>query len=931
MKRIAARLVAPFCAVLMLLAPALRAQEDADAKARAGLLASLAAGKTKDVEKALKLREGALHDLVLPLVAGDAAALADAQKLAAAFPPPEKLGLTKLLTDLASSTPDARQAFAAAYGAVRGLERRAEEAQWPAEDRKAELTEAARRATVAASPYLSARVLLVECQTDLGGDFRARRKPIDDAKTALEAAGDRRREAYAAALAALPLLASFEGEAAIRARAGAQELLVDSGAPHDRGPLAAAFGRLDLVLGEHLLDDGRADAALAAASRARTLLKQTTPLDALRLNLLAADAKMEAAGPAAAAEQIKPLIGLVPVTDDPRLLVDGARVVSRVLRRTGKGDEAARLLALCRGRLKALAGSPADESVLNYLSGLALGSAGKDEPATAAFVAAEDAAKKAGDAYLHRAARAGRAIMLIARKEESNGRKMLEEALGISAGGPTLDRISAAAYKLAFAEWYVDMKRGPEARPWLSDATAVCDELGCSYEGLPGRADSVRNESEEPLRVRLIRGLRDLRLGRAHEDFEPVFAAYERPRCEDFVPYLADDGVVDPAFEREVRESEARVARLRRSLLIGRKPPTEDEARAVVELRKSLRGRAAGRSGAFALRHFPQPATYKRARSHLCGPLGAIYGVHAEEKGGFVFAFSAETFRFYGIPPKTDVKKICADFAKVANDPKSTVEQYVAAATPLWIELVKPVADVFEQKRRVAVYLDPVFDEVPFEALVPPDAKGTFAGLPYLVHRIAVGRIPTASMSRDERLDVARFKWTRDPKFVGCFSKDAAELKLFTKPFGAKTVLQSAADRQGGAAFPPSGPNTILAAAAGFPQKFLDWNSRNAPDAAILLEPPQAPRDGMHPVRSFLGRGGKALFAPTDKLDPAFAEAMGAYVATLLAQTGQGPFECLAETQKAVLNGNLPSEKPLKEDFRHPAFWTKFRAYSTAP
>ena len=909
----------------------LRGQEDSDAKARAGLLATIAAGKTKDVEKAVKLREGNLHDLVLPLVAEDPAGIADAKKLAAVFPAAEKTGLTKLLDELAALTAEQRKSFVFAYGAVRGVERRAIEASWPPEERTSDLAEAGRRCTAATSAYLSSRVSLIEFSTDLAAPFGSRREALEKAKTAFETAGDRRREVAAMALWSLALLANFEAEQAIRARNGAQAVLVESGAPHDKGDLAALLGRIDLVLAEGLLDDGRPDAALAAASRAKVLLKQPTPLEGLRIGILTADAKMESAGPAAAADAVKPLLQLVPFTDDAGLLVDGARVVSRVLRRTGKSDEAVRLLALCRNRLKALGAPPEKDAVLAYLSGLALGAAGKDEAAMTAFVTAEDLAKKAGAAYVERSARAGRALMLIARREESNGKKMLEEALGVSAGGPTLDRISAAAFKLAFAEWYVDMKRGPEANIWLTEATAACDELGCSYETLPGRADTVRNESDEPLRLRLLRGLRDVKLGRALADFEPVYASYERPRCEDFVPYLADDGVVEPAFEREVRESAARVARLRRGLLVGRRTPTEDEARAVVELRKSLRFRAADRSGSFVMRHFPPPATFKRARANVCGPLGAVYGVHAEEKGGFVFAFSAEAFRFYGIPPKVDVKKLCTDFAKVAADPSSTPDQYVAAASSVWIELVKPVQDVFEQKQRLAVYVDDVFDAVPFEALVPPDAKGTFGGLPYLMNKIAIGRIPTTSIAREARFEAGRFKWLRDPKSIGCFVKSVDEVESFGKAFGAKTVFQSAADRKGGAQFPQAGPGSVLFAGPGFPQKYLDWNSRNAPDLVVMTDPPEAQREGMHPIRAFFGRGSKALFAPTEKMDPILAEALGSYATTLMTANGQGPFEALAEAQKTLLNNALPSAKPLTKDFRHPAYWAKFRAYSVAP
>ena len=66
-------------------------------------------------------------------------------------------------------------------------------------------------------------------------------------------------------------------------------------------------------------------------------------------------------------------------------------------------------------------------------------------------------------------------------------------------------------------------------------------------------------------------------------------------------------------------------------------------------------------------------------------------------------------------------------------------------------------------------------------------------------------------------------------------------------------------------------------------------------------------------------------------MDPQLAEALGTYATNLMTANGQGPFEALAEAQKSLLNNALPSTKPLTKDFRHPAYWTKFRAYSSAP
>lgn len=918
---------------LLLVAPtALSAQEDADSKTRAALLASIAADKKKDVETALKGREGDFADLVLSAVAEDPAALSEAKKLLPVLPADERKGLTAIADRLLAATPADRKAFVSAYGATRGVERRAVEGRWTAEERNAEVAEARKRAEAAADPYLIARIDLAEAAAQLDAPYGPRAAAFEALRKAFEAAGDRRREALATAHWAVALLANFEGEAAITARNAAQTLLVDSGAPHDKGPAADLLGEIDLVLAEAYLNEGRADAALGAAARAKQTLRKPSADQAIRLALATADARMEASGPAAAVDSVKPLVAAAPGIEDKRRLVEIALVVSRILRRAGKFEENSRFLALCRLRGKSLGLEPADEAVVLYLSAVGLAAEGKDDAARTGFSAAEEAAKKGGATYVTRTARAGLALMQLARnKDEAAAKRTLTEALAISAGGPTLDRLTAAAFRLAFGETLLNTISASEAMPWLAEAAAVCDDLGCTFETLPGRADTVRVEAEVPLRERIYKSLRELKIGITFAAFEPIYAAMERARCEDFVRYLPDDGAVDEKFEREVRESEIRVARLRRALQVGRKQPDEAEAAKVVELRRSLKSRAAGRSGAFALRHFPQPATLKRVREQICGGRGAVYGLVADDRGGWCFAFSTENFHFYGIPPRVETKKILAAFAKVAADPKSTPDAFIAAAGPIYEELVKPVASVFNQKSRLLVYADPVTDPIPFEALVPPDAKGNFGTLPYLGNQIAVGRLVTASMTREARLDGGGRRWLKDPRLIGCVDRDQADLTPFAAPFGTAVQFLTAAQRKGGAPSPSGGPGSVLVAGPKFPQKYLDWHSSKAPDLLVLSDPPEPPREGMDPFRSIAARGARAVLAPTSKMEPELLSALAVRAVSLVASSGAGPLEALAEAQRTLVNGGLQGAQPLKGDYRHPAFWTKLRVYAVAP
>jgi hypothetical protein len=918
--------------VASFLAP-LSAQDDAESKTRIGLLASIDAKKSSDVARSLKGRDGEFFDLVLSATSADPAALEECKRLLPVLPPPERKGLTELTSALLAADADERTKFALAYGRLRGIDRRTEDPAWKGPERDAAFAEL-RRAIAecrVGKAYLDARTLIAEAPVRvMEPDLRSLEAAAFAAKEEFLRLGDRLREAAAMGLWAPCLLARFDGEKAIAARDGAQAVLIECGAPHDRGPIANLLGTIDLVLAEGFLDDGRTAASLAASARAQAMLKRPTPSESLRLTIVLADARQETSGAPAALSYAGQLASVGPMIDDPKLLIEAARVGSRVYRRANKPSLASQMLARCRMRAKSIGATERDEAILAYLSALALGAEGKDEAATVAFISAADLADKSGDPYLRRCARAGRGMMVLVRGSETDAKKLLESALEISAGGPTIDRFTSAAFKLAYGEALVDKKRTTEALTWLAEATTVCNELGCSYEELPGRADMIAPDAQEPLRSRLFRGLRELSIKPSWEGFEPVYNAFERSRYEDMLRYLPDDGAVDEAFRREVEESEARVARLRRSLMIGRKPPSEEEAANVRQLRLSLKTRAATRSGAYALRKFPQPATNRRARATVCGARGLVLGFFVEEKGGFVCGFSNETFRFHVLPATFETKKHLETFKKTIADPKSTADAIVGASAPLWNEMIKPLLPVIENKVRVSIYVGDDVDDVPFEALTPSMAKGDLGTLPYLGTQYAVGRILTASMAEKDRTDRAGFRWLENTRLTSFAAKSADELKPLGKDFKEKVAYFTASEAEKGAA-KPSFRDAALVVGPGFPQKHLDWNSTTAPSLVALFDPPEAPRKGMDPVRTLLGRGSKAAYLPTEKCDPEMVEALLGRSLALLSISGDGPLEALKEARAALVAGTLSSSKPMKVDYRHPAHWTKYRAFVLAP
>lgn len=918
------------------------AQGDVEAKSRAGLLALVGQNKPKDVAKALKPRDGEVFDLLVAATAEDPAALAAAQPILALLPEVEAKGLKVLCDGWIKASPDARKAFALAYGAVRAFERRVVEGTWKPEERAADLAALALRLEAAASPYLRARVAIAAATAEIDAPFASRAAELKAARAELETVGDRRRRAVAEALAAKLLIESGDAEGALAARAAADELLAATGARTKEGPVAELFGVVDVALAEGLLADARPDAALAAATRAKALVKASDARRRLRLATALVDAASDANGPASAVDAALALRSQVVATDDHRALVDGARVVGRALRAADKGEEAAKFTTLCRGRARQIGLPLRGEAELALLLGAAYAVDGKDEAATTAYGAAAEFAAKAGAPALVRIAIGSRAAMLAARKNEEEAAKLLAEAVKSSAGGPTLDRLTSAAIKLALGEAALDGRRLKDAVKWLVEPSAIADELGIAHEALPGRLDVVRGVGGPTVRERLYAGLRELDVGRDFAQFEPVYAALERARYAALTARLPDEGAVDPAYLREWDASPRKIARLARAMRVGLGPPPEADAAEVFAHRRMLKDRAGAQGAFFAMKRFPEIVNLRKARDSVCGPRGAVYGAHVAESGGFAFAFTSEGFLFYSVPENVKLKELCETFAKVANDPASSPEQFVAASGPVWNELVKPVLPVLEQKTRLAVYVDPTLDGLPFEALVPPDAKGPFPGLPYLLTRLSVGRLVAASWAKPGRKETPGSSWLGEPRLVGFAAEDAATLFGAARAFDEKVgptalatervALFTEADRAGGRVPARTKSGGAVVFGVGAATRGPDWPFAKAPEIVALSDPPTGADGATDPILAWSASGAKAVVAPTTKLDPALAEALVARTLGLVARQGSGPIEAVSEAQRALLSGSLEIEgKPAKPEWRRPAFFGRLRAYVTSP
>ncbi|HYC78781.1 MAG TPA: hypothetical protein VEI02_14245 [Planctomycetota bacterium] len=932
------------CAACALAAALFGQAEDPDAGLRPVLFAQATDGKKADVLRALTGRDGEVFDLVVGAIGEDVAKLEASRALLPFLPEPERVGLGLYADRWSRASAEARRYFAEAYAALRAFEAKAEKPGWSAEERSAEASIVRQRLAAAPDAYLAARIDAAEAGFDPDASFHPHRERLRKAAEAFETAGDRRRRALALLFWSKALAEADEGGKALEARNAAQNLAIDAGVSLDKGPAGRLFGGVDLASAEEFLEDGRFDAALTAAGRARQLLKTYDPDRDLRIHLVVADAKQESSGVAAALDAVKSIVGQIPRVNDPRRLVDGARIGGRVLRRSGKLEDALRFLEACRRRAKQVPVSKADEAALSYYLALCHAALEQWEPAMVQCVTAVDLAKAGGAPYVARIAHGNRALLQLSQNREAEARKTLGEALAISAGGPTLDRLSAAVLKLAFGETLLGGQKIKEAFDWMSEAMSAADDLGVELDRLPGRLDTVRPEPPTPLRERLFAAIRLYNVGRDYSDFAPVYLAAERRRFEDLLRYLPDDDGVGASLGRAVRDSEVRLARLRRGLVVGQRTPSEADAARLLETRKALRADALAASPLFAARNFPQPSSFRKARENVCGARGVVWGAHVQEKGGFVFAFTyTDQFQLHVVPEAVPFKKLCEEFAAAAADPKTPVAEYVRASGALWRHMVEPLLQVFDGKDRIAIYMDPATDDLPLEALVPPDAPAkSYETLPYLARRHAVGRLVTASLATAPRNDAARKSWLRKQVIGGLGGAKLDDLfetaRVLDGDIGPRLTrtdavsLWTVASRARGGPPPDFAAQGLFLVGPGAAQKYVEWPAGKAPDAALLFDPLKADREGMDPVRTLFGRGLRALYAPRAAMDAGLASAMYAKIARSMIADRAGPLEALRDAQLALLDGKLEvGAKSAKIDGRHPASWTAIRCWTVNP
>jgi hypothetical protein len=156
-----------------------------------------------------------------------------------------------------------------------------------------------------------------------------------------------------------------------------------------------------------------------------------------------------------------------------------------------------------------------------------------------------------------------------------------------------------------------------------------------------------------------------------------------------------------------------------------------------------------------------------KAKDAVCGPSGAVFAAVASADGAFVMAFSRDGWSYTPIEKANNPIDVAKKFAKVARDPKSTPDQVLDASSLFTRTFMDPVAKIWENKKWLAVYLDPVMNEVPFAAALPGDAKSApFAKMDWLCKRIAVGRLATANLAPYKGIAVGRPMWLSDPRGV---------------------------------------------------------------------------------------------------------------------------------------------------------------------
>jgi tetratricopeptide (TPR) repeat protein len=937
----------PAALVLCALAAHAAAQDASPpAAARASLELVAAKGDPKALASAMARRGGDWFDVVLSVVAEPMPALGPTKAVVAGLPEPEKKGVGGVLDAFAAASPQARQDFANATGALLATLRTFGDPKADAKAVADAATLAEERVKAANHPWTTARGAAAKAIGKFDESIAPLEPELGAAVEALAALGDRFGAGLAAAFHAKALADANDFEKAVAARERAQADLkaiaaLDKGAPHVRALLA----RIDLALAGPLFTDARDDAAAACCARARAHFKTSDPLRDLEAAAIEASIAIDRGNPAAAVEATKPHLVRVPQIRDRTVLVRFSMAVATALRMTGKSPAAIEFLRKALARAKELGLTPNEESPMRAAAALAYLQSGQNEPAHAAF---EVAAKFADEPALRAFAKSAllnRALLLKTQDRDEEAGKTLERAAATSLGGPILDRVVSAGPFLNFAELLVDKGKPKEALKFIRDAALVAEELGLRLEEVRLAATTAVKSEGTPLHLRLGAALGSYESGPDWAGFEPVFLVTER-RLQEVLARGAPEEKPPADMLERLRESDRQVLLLRRAISGARAPISEEEARRIVAFRQVMMDEASSRTPTYALRQFPRAGSIKRARDNYCGPDGAVYGASVTAEGAYAFAFSRDRFVFSAVPIVTRITDAVAAFASIAKDASASPAAWIAASAPVWEHLVQKQLVVFEDKKWVAVCPDPTIDDVPIEALVAPDAKSeSFRTLPYLIQKIPMGRLPTCGLVTTQRN--ARIQsWVPDP-FVGVVSKDdpAAGLALAQAFDPRVTAVAPRTERAGLMKLGDLAPGRAESAPEGGRQdrraRFLVFGPGIAdhavtwgpptPALVCLMDPP-ASKEGSNNVFRWLIRGVRGVIAPSGPIERPVADAIMLATLRSFGQDGGNPIEALTVGKRAFLAASGKAAPPgVTEAHYHPAHWSKMQAWLVIP
>jgi tetratricopeptide (TPR) repeat protein len=915
----------------------------AAAKARAGLEAAAVKGDQRALAQALARRPGDWFDVVLTVVAEPMPPLEPTRALVAALPEPERAGLGGILDALGAGPPAARQAFAAGLGAQAAAARAFGD---PRADAKA-ITDAAaaanERCRAAGHPFLAARGAIAAAMGAFASGLGDHGAGLQAAAETLGSAGDRYGAGIARALRARALADRGDLAGAEAERAGAHAALAAVGALEKGGPvLRAALARIDLSLAGPFFDDARDDAALAACTAARAAFRIADPARDLEAATIEAAIMVDRGEWTKAVEATKAHVGRVPQIKDKRTLASFAVWTAAALRQSGKPDAALDLLRKAVGRAKELGMAPDEESPLRMAMALAYVHGGQAEAAHAALEVVARFADQPALRPLARAAVLNRAILLHHQGRDEEAQKAIERAATIPLGSPTLERVAGAGPGLSIAELLIDKNRPKDALRFVRDAAVVAEELGVRLEEVRSVVSAAAPGASAPIHVRLGAALGSYEATGDWAGFEPVFMTTER-RLLDLLAASAQPDAGPRDMAERLEESDRQVRVLKRCAAGSRPPIAEEEVRRIMALRNAVVDEAWSRAPAFAMRRFPRAGSIKRARENYCGPDGAVFGASVTGQGAYAFAFSRDRFVFSAIDTTLRVHDAIAGLAALAKDPRSAPAQWVAASAPLWEHLILKQIPVFEDKQWLVVCPDPSIDVIPVEALVPGDAQsGDWRTLPYLMQRIAVGRLPTTTLAVEPR-GRRPTGWVPEPFLAVALAPGeglAAGIEL-ARAFdpgirdSAPRTERAVAFRLGSgdpqaAESAPAKRARILVFGHGVKGAAARWQGP-APAVICTIDPPAAPGEP-DVVRQWMIRGVRGVVAPAAPMDRKLAEALVAGTLKSFAQDGSNPIEALSIAQRALFAAaSKGGASGIAPALYHPAHWTGMQAWLNHP